>query len=93
MDIIKSVFKFKRAVRDKLIGYGFFKECGNFVYRTLICGTMRLTVAIDSDGNVKTEVWDTETEEPYTLFLVDSASGEFVGRVREEYSKVLEDIS
>ena len=93
MDIIKSVFKFKRAVRDKLARYGFAENNGSLIFRALICESLRLTVAVDKDGNVKTEVWDTETDEPYTLFLVDSASGEFVGRVREDYTKVLEDIS
>ena len=91
MDIINSVFKFKRAAADKLESYGFTKEDGKLVYRTCICDTMRLTVVIDSE--IKTEVWDLEAEEPYTLFLVDGAAGEFVGRVREEYTKVLEDIA
>ena len=93
MDIIKSVFKFKRAEFEKLKSYGFLKEGGSLVFRTRICETMRLTVAVDGDGDIKTEVWDTETEEPYTLFLVDGASGEFVGRVREEYTKALEEIA
>ena len=93
MDIIKSVFKFKRAVFDKLENYGFAEEGGNFVYRTSICDTMRLTVAVKKDGSVITEVWDTEAEEPYTLFLVDGSAGEFVGRVREEYTRMLEKIA
>ena len=93
MDLIKSVFKFKRADFDKLKKYGFGEEGGSLVFRTLICETLRLTVAVDSDGNIKTEVWDTETDEPYTLFLVDGSAGEFVGRVREEYTKVLENIA
>ena len=93
MDIFSSVFKFKRAVWDKLLHYG-FEKCGeSVIYRTLICDCLRLTVAVDESGNIKTEVRDTETEEPYTLFLVDGAAGEFVGKVREEYTKVLEDIA
>ena len=93
MDIIKSVFKFKKAATDKLKNYGFAEENGSLVYRTVICVSLRLTVVIGNDGSIKTEVWDTETEEPYTLFLVEGASGEFVGKVREEYTKVLEDIA
>lgn len=94
MDIIKGVFKYKRAVWDKLIVYGFEKSGESFIYRTFICeNSMRLTVAVDNSGKITTEVWDTETEEPYTLFLVDGAAGEFVGRVREEYTRVLEDIA
>ena len=93
MDILNSVFKYKRAVRDKLKSYGFTAEGEDLVYRTVICDTMRLTVVIDRGGEVKTEVWDTETEEPYTLFRVDGASGEFVGRVRGEYTRTLEEIA
>lgn len=93
MDIIKSVFKFKRVDADKLISYGFKEEVGKLVHRTLICDNLRLTVAVDKDGSVTTEVWDTEIDEPYTLFLVDGAEGEFVGRVRAEYTRVLEDIA
>lgn len=93
MDIIGSVFRFKRANFEKLVSYGFEKNGGKFVYRTDILDTMRLTVVAHSDGNITGEVWDRETEEPYTLFLVDGASGEFVGKVRESYTKVLEDIA
>lgn len=93
MDIINSVFKFKKAVRDKLKSYGFAEERGGLVYRTFICGTLRLTVVVDKNGGIKTEVWDTEIEEPYTLFLVEGSSGEFVGKVREEYTRVLEEIA
>ena len=93
MDIVKSVFKYKKAAGDKLEKYGFAKEGGSLVYRTNICeNSMRLTVKVD-DGRVQTEVWDLDTDEPYTLFLVDGAAGEFVGKVREEYTSVLEDIS
>lgn len=93
MDIIKSVFKYRKANLEKLTKYGFTQSGESRVFRTRICETMRLTVTVDRDGAVKTEVWDTETEEPYTLFLVDGAAGEFVGRVREEYTKVLENIA
>ena len=92
MDIINSVFKYKKAAADKLKKFGFSEENGKLVYRTTICDTLRLTVAV-VNGEIKTEVWDMESEEPYTLFLVDGAAGEFVGRVREEYTRVLEEIS
>ena len=94
MDIIKGIFKYKKAALDKLSDFGFEKSGESYIFRTFICGnSMRLTITVDRSGNVKTEVRDTETEEPYTLFLVDGAAGEFVGRVREEYTRVLEDIA
>lgn len=92
--IADNVFKYKRAVFNKLLKYGFEEEGDGCVYRTRICeNQMRLTVRIDANGGVETEVIDSETEEPYTLFLVDDAAGEFVGRVRADYTRVLEDIA
>ena len=89
-----SIFRYKKAVLKKLPDYGFAAEEGGYVYRTQICDNqMRLTVRINARGEVQTEVFDTETEEPYTLFLVDGAVGEFVGKVRADYVGVLEDIS
>lgn len=92
MNIIQSIFRYKKAVEEKLTEYGFIKENGCFVFRTLICdGSMQLTVKVGKD--VLTEVLDMETDEPYTLFLVESAEGEFVGKVRKEYICALEDIA
>lgn len=92
--IVENVFRYKKAIVNKLPEYGFTAEEGDYVYRTQICeNQMRLTVFIDARGGVKTEVLDMETEEPYTLFLVDGAAGEFVGKVRGDYTRVLEDIA
>ena len=92
--LTESIFKYKKAVFKKLPEYGFAEENGGYVYRTQICDNqMRLTVLINVRGEVETEVYDTETEEPYTLFLVEGAVGEFVGKVRADYVGVLEDIS
>ncbi|MCH5148944.1 MAG: MmcQ/YjbR family DNA-binding protein [Clostridiales bacterium] len=51
-----------------------------------------MTVKIDESGEVETELFDLETEEIYTLHLVAEASGEFVGKVRSEHDRVLEEI-
>ncbi len=92
--IAETIFRYKKAVLKKLPEYGFEEEGGGYVYRTQICDNqMRLIVRINVCGEVETEVFDTETEEPYTLFLVDGAVGEFVGKVRSDYAGVLEDIA
>lgn len=90
----ESIFKYKRAVLSRLPGYGFAMEEDGYVYRTQICDNqMRLTVRINVRGELRTEVSDTETGEPYTLFLVDGAVGEFVGKVRSDYTQALENIA
>lgn len=92
--LTETIFRYKRAVLNKLPAYGFIMEESGYVYRTEICGNqMLLTVSINARGEIDTQVVDTETDEPYTLFLVDGAEGEFVGRVRAEYVSALEDIS
>lgn len=92
MSIIDTVFKYKKAVQKKLLGYGFIKEGESLVYRTHICdNNMLLTVTVDKE--VRAQVCDAETGEPYTLHLVEGAAGEFVGRVRGDYVCVLEDIA
>lgn len=92
--IAETIFRYKKAVLSKLPEYGFAEEEGGFVYRTQICDNqMIMTVRINALGEVKTEVCDAEAEEPYTLFLVEDAAGEFVGKVRADYTRVLENIA
>lgn len=76
----------------KLKAFGFRKEGKNFLYATTICnGQFRLEIAVTERGEAEARLID-EFGEPYTLHLVEEAQGEFVGRVREEYSAVLERI-
>ena len=92
--IIEEIFKRKVIDFDKLSGYGFVFVDEKYVYNTKICDAqMSLTVEIDKDGDIDTQVIELEFQEPYTLFLVEDAVGSFVGGVREEYSRVLSDIA
>ena len=54
---------------------------------------MTLSVYIDKDGNIDTQVVEIDTGEQYTLFLVEDAVGSFIERVREEYESALADIA
>lgn len=92
--LLSEIFRNKTVNFPKLTRYGFTETSGKFVYRTQILGDqMRLTVTIDKIGSIDTEVFDCEMNDTYTLFLVEDAIGGFVGEVREEYKKVLRDIS
>ena len=88
------IFKNKTLNFEKLIKYGFEKVEDRYVYSTEVFDNQfRMTVKIDGSGNIETELFDLAAEEVYTLHLVAEASGEFVGRVRSEYEKVLTDIA
>ena len=78
---------------EKLKEYGFRQEGEIFSHTIkLLGGQFDLTVKIGSNGDVRTSLYDCDAEENYTLHLVKDASGEFVGRVRDEVDKALEDI-
>ena len=94
MDIINSIFKRKRVCIPKLTAYGFSQNDDMFSYQTMLPGSgFSMTVEITQEGSVKATIIDTETDEPYTLHLSDSASGSFVGGVKMEYERVLTDIA
>lgn len=92
--IIDEIFGKKTIILSKLPQYGFAETDGSYVFRTeILGGQMSLTVKIDKNGKIGAEVYDTETEDAYTLFLVEDAAGGFVGEVREEYERVLLDVA
>ena len=94
MDIINNIFKRKKVCIPKLAVYGFSQNDDMFSYQTVLPGSdFSMTVEITWEGSVKATIIDTETGEPYTLHLSDSASGSFVGGVKMEYERVLTDIA
>lgn len=54
---------------------------------------MRLGITVAADGSVRTKVTDVDTDDPYTLFLVEDAVGGFVWSVRADYERVLTDVA
>lgn len=89
-----SVFSYKSPNFNKLEDYGFKKNGEIHSYATNILNDQfEMRVSVTSDGEVKTEVIDLSTDEPYTLHLVDGACGSFVGAIRSECDRVLTEIS
>ena len=83
----------KKINMDKLKKYGFVYQNGLWCYTTSVLdGEFRLKVLI-KDNLITTELTEVSTDEPYTLHLVQSANGKFVGKIRQEYEDILEDIA
>lgn len=92
--IIEGIFKKRVVAFEKLLQYGFTQNGEEYEYKTYIYDDqMELTVIIDSMGNISAKVVELDTNEPYTLFLVEDAVGSFVCGVREAYEKSLTDIA
>ena len=68
-------------------------EKGNtYLFSTPIFNNQfELLIEITSDEKIKTKTIETSTQDEYILHLTD-ATGEFVGKVRSEYEKVLQDV-
>lgn len=88
-----NIFKHKKIIPEKLLKYGFEREKNVYSYRTVLPnGEFELYVEINSDNKAKTELREISTGEIYTLHLLSDAEGNFVGKIREEYDNILEDI-
>ncbi len=93
-DLLQDIFKNRKASPEKLLLFGFEEKDGSYIYsRTLENSGLKLTVRIGKQGGIMSEVVDTSIHEPYTLHLVDSASGSFVGRVKGWYQDSLIEIA
>ena len=84
-----------REINDKtLLAYGFRKDDQDYWYR---CDVMNnqftLQVKISSQGEIAASVIDKVTKEEYILHRIASATGAFVGQVREEHDAVMLDIA
>lgn len=94
MDAIKSIFQRKKLVIEKLSAYGFSLNGDTYFYRvTLPSSGFEMQIHIDTQGKISTTVIDPSYDEPYTLHLVESAAGSFVGGIKSEYETILQDIA
>ncbi len=89
---MKDIFARKKANEQKLIEYGFERsgDCYTYSVDFSTC-VFRLYVSVEG-YKVSTKLIDKEWGEEYTLHLLEDAVGSFVGMVREEYERTLEDI-
>ena len=94
MNIIDKIFQRKSIIVSNLEPYGFVFEGKSYIYKkTLEDSGLVIQVTISVDGKASAKIIDTAIGEPYTMHLASSASGEFVGRVRNEYENLLMDIA
>ena len=94
MNLINTIFSKKRFNVRKLLAYGFTEKEGSYSYHTLLPGSgFSMIVEINCSGLIKAVVTDTETGEPYSLHLLDGASGSFVTGVKTDYEQTLRDIA
>ena len=93
MNIEKEIFKRCTILYDKLIPFGFTKE--NNVYlieKNILDDNFLIRVYITSDGMVRGIVIDLAFGDEYAGFRINNQKGQFVGKIREEFTHFLEEI-
>jgi len=89
-----DLFKNKKFNTKKLLRFGFKQVKEGFIFsKPLYDEQFELTVLIDNKGDLSTRLVELDTGELYTLHLVESADGSFVGQIKDEYNTILEQIS
>lgn len=78
---------------SKLLKLGFNKEKDCYKYETKIMNSQfLLKIVIDKNNIIKSNIIDLNMNEEFILYNVDSATGKFIGKMREEYDNIIENI-
>lgn len=85
---LSKEFENRKIDYDKLLAYGFDY---NYVYEKEIEGQFKIIIELKEDKKIS-KIIDLAYNEEYTLVDVIEANGNFVGKIREVYEKVLQDI-
>lgn len=90
--IAEKIFKDKTPDSKALLLHGFKRKGGAFVREyEILGGQFVLSVKISTD--VSTKLTEEEFGDEYTLHLVPNATGDFVGKIRDAYKKILSEIA
>ena len=89
---LKDFIKDKKIDLKKLEEFGFKLKDSSYYYDTsLLKNQFKMTIKINLDNSIFTEIIDRETNEPSVLYLIENRSG-YSEKVYKEYSEVLEKI-
>ena len=77
---------------SKLLEYGFIRNKNSYIYEVDICNNRFKVVVEISEAKQISKVIDKLTNEEYILADVPDSSGDFVGKVKDEYNLVINDV-
>ena len=90
---LNNFIKDKKINFKKLEEFGFELIDNSYYYHTsLLKNQFKMSVKINLDNSIFTEIIDTETNEPYILHLLEMKRSGYSEKVYKTYSEVLEKI-
>lgn len=94
MKLTDKIFKNKKFNTQRLQDYGFKYNNDAYIFvAPIMNGEFTLCISIDKLSEISLSVTETDTNEPYTLFGVEDATGAFIGEIRSVITQILADIS
>ena len=93
MNIEQELFKKSIINPSKLITYGFTKSNKEYhISKNILNNSFRIDITITLPNTIKGHIYDLDFNEEYTNFRVTNQVGEFVSKIREEFTNFLLDI-
>ena len=87
---LKDFIKDKKIDLKKLEEFGFKLKDNSYYYDTaLLKNQFKMTIKINLDNSIFTEIIDTETNEPYVLHLLEIKRSGYSEKVYKAYSEIL----
>ncbi len=92
MKILNKLLTNKTIDYNKLIEYGFTLKDKKYIYEKILSNKhFKVIVEITKKTQIA-KVYDLDVDDEYVLVDVPNASGNFVGKIREEYNSIITDI-
>ena len=89
---LKERLKNRTIDYEKLIKYGFVNDKDVYTYKTNIYHNQFELNIFFSEEKQYSKLIDIENKEEYALVDIEDSSGEFIGKLKEEYECIIEDI-
>lgn len=89
---LEQYFVNKAIDEEKLLKFGFTIKDGTYCYEKKICDGAFKVIIYLSENLQYSKVIDVLDNEEYVLADISDAGGDFVGRIKDEYEKILMDM-
>lgn len=92
MRVLNKELKNKTINYNKLLKYGFIQENGIYLYKIKIFNEQFEMSVIVENNKMISKIFDLLNGDEYILVDIQNSTGEFVGKIREEYENELKNI-
>lgn len=89
---LEEKLKNRKLKDEQLLKYGFKQEKDTYIYQKRIQNNQFEIQIVISNKESYAKLIDLENEEEFALVDVETSTGQFVGKLRQEYGNIIDDI-